>query len=115
MAKTNSYYTLDMLVLSILKQGDFYGYEISDKMEEVSDGVVTIREGTLYPILYALLKKQFITGTEAVVNRKVRVYYHIEEAGIAYLEEKASKFRYNMGGVFKILDYGDKKRADEEK
>ena len=69
MAKSNSFFNIDMLVLSLLKVSDFYGDEI--------------------------------------VNKKVRVYYHIEPIGRDYLEKTITDFRKNIKGVFDIIEYGE--------
>lgn len=105
MAKSNSFFNIDMLVLSILKGEDCYGYEIVKRMREVSDGVILIKEGTLYPILYTLMKKEFISSRDEIVNRKIRVYYHIEPTGIEYLLSVKEDFKKSIEGVFKILDF----------
>ena len=76
-----------MLVLCILRRNDCYGYEIVKKLNDISQGMLTIREGTLYPILYALQKKNYISSKDVIVNEKIRVYYHLEGVGKAYLDE----------------------------
>lgn len=108
MSKANSFFNLDMLVLSILKIEDCYGYEIVKKINDISDGVISIKEGTLYPILYTLLKKNFITSSDVLVNRKVRVYYHLEQSGLDYLNDIQAHFKINMQGILKILDFCEK-------
>lgn len=105
MAKTNSFFNMDMLILSILSREDCYGYEIVKKMNEISDGSIEIKEGTLYPIMYTLLKKEFISSRDEIVNRKIRVYYHLEKIGEEYLFSVTRDFKKNIEGVFKILDY----------
>lgn len=108
MAKSNSFFNMDMLVLSILSQEDCYGYEIVKKINEISEDAITIKEGTLYPIMYNLMKKEYITSTDKIVNKKIRVYYHIEKAGQDYLINVSTEFKKNIQGVFKILKYGEK-------
>ncbi|MEG0526884.1 PadR family transcriptional regulator [Amedibacillus sp. YH-ame10] len=108
MAKSNSFFNIDLLVLSILRNHDHYGYEVVKLMNEISDEAITIKEGTLYPIMYNLLKKGYITSEDKIVNRKIRVYYHIEDTGIEYLENVIKEFKLNIEGVFKIIQYGEK-------
>ena len=45
---------LEMLVLEIICQGPTYGYELMSRLKERSQGMFTLKEGTLYPILYRL-------------------------------------------------------------
>ncbi len=74
--------TVEMLVLSLLSQKDLYGYEISLLLKDLSDGAFTVPEGSLYPVLYKLEDKQYITARSIKVGkRKIRKYYHIEDTG----------------------------------
>ena len=90
MAKSNSFFNIDMLVLSLLKVKDCYG-----------------KEGTLYPVVHNLLKKEYISSRDEIVNKKVRVYYHIEPIGRDYLEKTITDFKKNIKGVFDIIEYGE--------
>lgn len=51
-----------------------------------------IKEGVLYPLLHNLLENKYITCFEEVVNRRIRVYYHIEKKGEFYLSELFQEF-----------------------
>ena len=92
MAKSNSFFNIDMLVLSLLKVSDCYGYELVKKIKEVSNNTLDIKEGTLYPVVHNLLKKEYISSRDEIVNKKVRVYYHIEPIGRDYLEKTITDF-----------------------
>ena len=59
MAKSNSFFNIDMLVLSLLKVKDCYGYELVKLIKEISNGSLDIKEGTLYPVVHNLLKKEY--------------------------------------------------------
>ena len=91
MAKSNSFFNIDMLVLSLLKVKDCYGYELVKLIKEISNGSLDIKEGTLYPVVHNLLKKEYISSRDEIVNKKIRVYYHIEPIGKEYLEERICK------------------------
>jgi DNA-binding PadR family transcriptional regulator len=75
------------LILSILRQGDSYGYAIIQKVREVSGGDVEWADGMLYPILHRLEKRGFVQAYwgEADNGRK-RKYYRLDRAGLAELE-----------------------------
>lgn len=60
MAKSNTFFNIDMLVLSILKVNDCYAYQIIKMMKSISNDAFIIREGTLYPIVHNLLKKAIL-------------------------------------------------------
>lgn len=112
MARTNSYFKIDMLVLSILKQEDCYGYEIVKLIKELSNNVLGIKEGTLYPIVHNLLKKGYISSRDEIVNRKIRVYYHLEPEGMDYLEQSVGEFKENIDAVFDIIKYGEEEKKN---
>lgn len=105
MAKFNSFFKIDMLVLSILKQRDCYGYEIVKLIQKISNNALCIKEGTLYPIVHTLLKQEYISSRDVIYNKKIRVYYHIEQSGIDYLEKTVQEFKINIQGVFNIINY----------
>ncbi len=75
------------LILSILQQGDSYGYAIIQKVKELSGGEMEWADGMLYPILHRLEKRRQIEaywGT-AESGRK-RKYYRLDRAGLTELE-----------------------------
>ena len=53
---------LEMLVLQLLCEGPTYGYALLSRLKEVSGGMLVLKEGTLYPILYRLEDEGFITA-----------------------------------------------------
>jgi DNA-binding PadR family transcriptional regulator len=76
------------LVLSILRQGDSYGYAIIGRVRELSGGEMEWAEGMLYPILHRLQKKGLIEaywGTAESGRR--RKYYRLRDRGREALEE----------------------------
>ena len=113
MAKANTFFNMDMLVLSILKTKDCYGYEVVKMIKEVSNGALDIREGTLYPIMHTLLKKELISSRDEIFNKKIRVYYHIEPSGVEYLESTVVDFKTTIQGVFDVIDFGEVGANDE--
>lgn len=54
MARRQTMDHTDLLVLSLLSQGDMYGYQMIAELDRQSDHTFTMKEGTLYPILHAL-------------------------------------------------------------
>lgn len=101
--KRNTVFKLDMLVLSILKRGDYYGYEIASIINKESNDLFFIKEGVLYPILYRLEQAGFISSFEKIIGRKIRVYYHITEAGIKELNFLEDDFKKKIKAINLIL------------
>ena len=72
----------ELLVLHMLCEGDKYGYEITHAFEELSNGLYTMAEGTLYPILYKLEDAGYISSYSVKVGvRRMRKFYTIEKKG----------------------------------
>ncbi|MBR5472877.1 MAG: PadR family transcriptional regulator [Clostridia bacterium] len=97
--------TIEIILLSLLSQKDMYGYDICREIEEKSNGLYVVTEGSLYPVLYRMLEKGYITDrSEKVGKRRTRVYYHIEQSGIDYLEEIKNEYFSLHNGIKLILD-----------
>jgi PadR family transcriptional regulator PadR len=96
--------TIEMMVLYLLAESDLYGYQISQAISERSGGVINVREGSLYPVLYKLLDDGYISDSQIRVGRRrIRVYYHIESSGLALLQELVSEYRIFEAGLSKFL------------
>jgi len=68
--------TLDMLVLKTLTRGTMHGYAIARLIQERTDDALQLEEGTLYPALYRMERKGWITSKwgRSENNRKARFY-----------------------------------------
>lgn len=86
--------TIEMLLLKLLSEGDMYGYQLSQELKKRSNGNYTILEGSMYPILYRLEEKKYISCYDQKVGiRQTRVYYHLEESGLEYFKELNNTYR----------------------
>ena len=92
------------LILSILRQGDSYGYDIIQKVHTLSNGQMQWADGMLYPILHRLEKNGLVKSYwgKAETGRK-RKYYMIEKAGLKALEEQLTNWR-NLNDWLDELD-----------
>lgn len=95
--------SVELLVLAVLSKEDMYGYQITQKIKEYSDGLFTVLEGSLYPILYRLSNEGYVTENAVAIKRRMRVYYHLEESGRAYFEKCMQEYRAINLGVEKVL------------
>lgn len=93
-----------LLVLSLLKDGDKYGYEMVDELSRRSDETFELKEGTLYPLLHTLEKKQFVRSyiKEGPGGRERR-YYSLTEGGRRQLEYKTQEWRLFSEKVNAVL------------
>ncbi|NMA91236.1 MAG: PadR family transcriptional regulator [Amphibacillus sp.] len=85
---------LKILVLKLISNEDLYGYALVKKLTQQSDGLVTIKEGTLYPILHSFEQSKDVSSywQESETGRK-RKYYQITEQGKETLKELITKWR----------------------
>lgn len=96
--------TVEMIVLFLLEKEDLYGYQLTSLIERLSMGKLIITESTLYPTLYKLLESKYISDTEKRIGkRRIRVYYHLEEAGKKRLTDLLEDYNEITLGIKEIL------------
>jgi PadR family transcriptional regulator PadR len=84
----------DLLILTILAEGPAYGYHIARAVNQRTDGLLTLKEGTLYPMLHRLEGQGLIRGRWAPSERgPARKYYRMTAGGRRALAAKASEWR----------------------
>ena len=93
------------LVMSVLKKGDLYGYKIINEIELQSESVFEFKEGTLYPILHALEKENFLESYWDESEGRKRKYYHLTRKGHKQLEEKQEEWKVFSTSVNKVLGF----------
>ena len=82
-----------LLVLSLLSEKDYYGYEIIKTLEDRSDKTFEFKEGSLYPVLHRLENDGFVVSyREKSESGKERKYYHITPAGLEQLSEEKEQW-----------------------
>ncbi|WP_297993168.1 PadR family transcriptional regulator [uncultured Clostridium sp.] len=98
-----------VLILSILNRKDMYGYEMIKEIDLRSNGVFSLKEGTLYPILHNLESVNYIESywDDSKGNRK-RKYYKITNNGKKLLLEKESEWKLFSETVNSVLWEGNK-------
>lgn len=94
-----------LLVMSVLKDNDLYGYKIIRELEIRSENVFEMSEGTLYPILHALEKDKFLVSYWEEVDGRRRKYYHLTEKGLKQFEDKKKEFVSYSNNVVKVLNF----------
>ena len=93
-----------MLVLALLKEKEMYGYQIIEELEQRSNNVFQMKEGTLYPILHTLEKENLVTAQDrSAANGRTRRYYCITAQGLKALEEKKAEWNTYSSAVTAIV------------
>ena len=97
--------TLDLLILRTLaRDGEKHGYEIARAIQQRSEDVLQVEEGSLYPALQRMLIKGWVKAEWGVTgeNRRAR-YYKLTAAGRKQLEAELSQFERVIGAVRRVI------------
>lgn len=74
--------SLKPIILKLLKEhGKMYGYEITRKVDKISQGRINLTFGALYPILHKLENEGIVFTEKENVNNRIRVYYNLTDKG----------------------------------
>lgn len=117
LTKTIKKATIEMMLLKLLSETDMYGYQMTQELKKRSSGVYTLLEGSMYPILYRLSDKEYISSHEKqVTQRQTRIYYHLEEKGKAYFDHLMSDYHSFLDVICFLLSSqtGDTYQANKE-
>ncbi|HEY6445804.1 MAG TPA: PadR family transcriptional regulator [Acidobacteriaceae bacterium] len=107
MAKNDLQGTLDLLVLKTLAQlGRLHGYGIVQHIQRVSDELLRVEEGSLYPALHRMEQSGWIASEWALTETGRRAkYYKLTAPGRRRLDEAEKDFEELVKGVRAILRY----------
>jgi PadR family transcriptional regulator PadR len=97
--------TLHLLILQTLARGgELHGYEIARTIQQRSQDVLQVEEGSLYPALQRMLIKGWVKAEWGVTeeNRRAR-YYKLTPAGRKQLEMELSQFERVIGAVRRVI------------
>ena len=98
--------TLDLLVLKILSRGPHHGYGIAADIESISDDVLRVEEGSLYPALHRMEHLGWITaGWQTTENNRRARIYRLTRAGEKRLAEEQEKWAQLTRAVGKVLGF----------
>ncbi len=98
--------TLYLLILKTLaRSGEMHGYEIANSIHRMSDDVLQVEEGSLYPALQRMLIKGWVTATWGTTagNRRAR-YYQLTAAGRKQLAVEMSQFERVIGAITRVIE-----------
>lgn len=99
--------TLDLLVLRVLSREELHGWGISKRIRQLSDDVLEINQGSLYPALYRLRDRGFIEGSWGISPRGRRArFYRLTKAGRDEVEAEQANWRLFTAAVEQVLTAG---------
>ena len=97
---------MNLLILKALRRGPMHGYGITSLIQQVSEDVLEIEEGSLYPALHKMEHEGWITSQWALsdTNRRVR-YYKLTPKGERQLATEEREYRRVSAAIAKALRY----------
>ncbi len=96
---------LEMMILESLRRQSAHGYALVQHIQQRSQNLLQVEEGSLYPALQRLLKAKLVKAEWRIspsTNRRVRVY-EITKAGLNHLEREISSFDRMLEGIQMVL------------
>ena len=98
--------TLQTILLKVLKDhGKMYGYEITQRVKDLSDCRLLLTEGALYPSLHKLEAEGLLKTETVMMGKRVRKYYALTSEGRALAKDRVAEFVdfiKTMGTVLKV-------------
>ena len=94
-----------MLVMSVLKKSDMYGYKIIKELELQRESELELKGGTLYHILHALEEENLLESYREEFDGRKRKYYHLTRKGSKSLKDKHEESKVYSKSVEKVLSF----------
>ena len=96
--------TLDMMVLKALTRGSLHGYAIAQLLRQLSDDVLQVEEGSLYPALQRLELNGWVDAQWGVSsnNRRAR-FYKLTSEGRKKLASETARYRQMTGAIARVM------------
>lgn len=98
--------TLQTIILKVLKDhGRMYGYEITQRVKELSDSRLLLTEGALYPTLHKLEAEGLLKTETVLLGKRVRKYYTLTTEGKGLVKERVNElvdFIKTMSNVLQV-------------
>jgi transcriptional regulator len=96
--------TLDLLILRTLASGDMHGWGISQRLQQISQDVLQVNQGSLYPALYRLEQQGFIDSSwgDSENNRRAK-FYRLTKSGHRQLAEETASWERMSAAVARVL------------
>ncbi len=92
------------MILSLLGDRPMYGYQIAKAFGERTQGALSLKEGTLYPILHALEREGAVEGRwETSPRGRPRKYYHLTPRGRRQFSRRAAEWREISAAMDAVL------------
>jgi PadR family transcriptional regulator PadR len=95
---------LEMMILQILRRSPMHGYALAHEIQQRSEELLQVEEGSLYPALQRMLKDGWVHAEWGLSahNRRIRIY-RVTPAGRKRLEREVSSFDRMLKGIARVM------------
>jgi PadR family transcriptional regulator, regulatory protein PadR len=95
---------LEIMILQSLRRKPMHGYALVKHIKQVSDDLLQVEEGSLYPALQRMLREGFLEAKAGISakGRPTRIY-RITTAGVRHLEKEVISFEKMFAGITRVL------------
>ncbi len=101
--------SLQTIILKLLHENDkMYGYEITQKVKEITNGEIKLTEGSLYPSLHKMEAEGILSTSTELVDNRTRKYYSLTKEGHLEVETKLEEARSFIGNLQVLLNLNPK-------
>jgi PadR family transcriptional regulator, regulatory protein PadR len=96
--------SLQTIILKLLSDKEkMYGYEITQRVRELSNGSLVLTEGALYPTLHKLEAEGYLKTEKVYLGKRVRKYYHLTPDGKSAVVKRIEDFEAFISTMFRVL------------
>lgn len=97
--------TLDMLILKTLARGAMHGYGVAQSIQQVSEDILRVEEGSLYPALHRLELDGMVDSDWGLSSNNRRAkYYRLTAQGRKQLQAEASNWKRLAAGIARVME-----------
>lgn len=97
--------SLTTIILKLLAEKDrMYGYEITQKVKDLSEGELVITEGALYPALHKLEAEGLVTTESEIVEGRARKYYTLTKEGKTESSNRIAELLHSLSHLQNIIN-----------
>jgi len=97
--------SLQTIILKLLQENEkMYGYEITQKVKEITNGEIKLTEGSMYPSLHKMEAEGMLSTSTELVDNRVRKYYSLTKEGQREVETKLQEAKSFIGNLELLLN-----------
>jgi len=97
--------SLQTIILKLLQENDkMYGYEITQKVKEITSGDIKLTEGSMYPSLHKMEAEGLVYTTTETAENRIRKYYALTKEGQIEVEHKLKEAKSFIGNLELLLN-----------